>query len=228
MRPPDTHEDVMLNLSNGNHGNSSPLVRLKATSLALIASVVLFGTTTFAAEAPEPSLEIKLRPLARNGTIAGLAVEETMTGISASPSSPLLQLALVVYNVPTAAKNFVDLTARDASGPLELTSRDEGTGPSAVRRWLPNRSTAGTVHVNYKVTQANELAPMGAAPPTELRIEDGALSAGAATIIARPAVASLRLSIAWDLRELPGSIGIDSLSNLPRSGVSSQCSMKSS
>ncbi len=188
---------------------------------ALLVSLLLSSAAIPAAEEASPSLSIRLRPLVLDGSVAGLAVEQTIDGVRADATAPLLELPLVIYNVPTAAESLTAFTAHDATGLLTLSSRDEGKGPATVRRWFTNRPVDGTVHVSYEATRANALAPRGAAPPIELRIEDGALSGGAATLILRPVAAKLRISIDWDIRGVPGAIGMDSLAGVPRSAASS-------
>lgn len=185
----------------------------------LLVSLLISSAAAPGAEQAPPSLSIALRPLVLDGSVAGLAVEQTIEGVHADATTPLLELPLVIYNVPTAAESLTALTARDATGPLTLSSRDEGKGPATVRRWFTNRPADGIVHVSYEAARANALAPRGAAPPIELRIEDGALSGGAATLILRPAVAKLRLSIDWDIHGLPGAIGMDSLAGVPNSAA---------
>lgn len=187
---------------------------------ALLFSLLLGSAAASGAEQAPARLSITLRPLAHEGSITGLAIEQTIEGVHADATTPLLELPLVIYNVPTAAKSLTALIARDAKGPLTLNTRDEGKGATTIRRWFTNRAVNGTVHVRYEVAPANALAPLGAAPPIELRVEDGALSGGGATLILRPAVAQLRISIDWDTRELPDASGIDSLAGVAKPATS--------
>ncbi|HEY0684985.1 MAG TPA: hypothetical protein VGD45_21785 [Steroidobacter sp.] len=180
---------------------------------------LLTATVATAADQAEPSLSITLSPMMKEGSIVGLAVEQAIEGVRADASTPLFQMPLVTHNVPTVASSLQALTARDAQGPVALTSRDEGDGPAKVRRWFPDRAVTGTVHARYETTQANVLAPLGAAPPIEMRIEGGAMSGGAAILALRPVVPSVSLSIRWDLSESPGDLGVDSLAGQTKSNV---------
>lgn len=191
------------------------VMKYRATELLL--GLLLGSAAASGAEQAPARLSITLRPLVLDGSLTGLAVEQTIEGVHADATTPLLELPLVIYNVPTAAESLTSLVARDAKGQLTLHTRDEGA--ATVRRWFTNRAVDGTVHVRYEATRANALAPRGAAPPIELRIEDSALSGGGATLILRPVVAKLRISIDWDTRGLPGAIGMDSLAGVPGSAA---------
>lgn len=158
--------------------------------------------------------------MADKGAIVGLAIEQTLDGVQADASTPLLQIPLVTYNVPTVAESLQSLTARDAKGPFSLRSQDEGEGPARVRRWFPDRAVSGTVHVRYQTTQANVTAPLGAAPPIEMRIEGDALSGGAAILALRPVVSTVQLSLSWDLSSMPGAIAADSFAGEIKQDVS--------
>lgn len=144
-----------------------------------------------------PSLDVRLAPATAHGEMVGLDVVERIAGVAASPSTPLLELALVVYNVSTVANALEVLDARDEQGALKLVPRDAGDGPATRRQWFPDRATRGAVTVSYRAGGASAGA-RGAAPPIELRVEAGALSGGAAALLLRPAVPRLRMSIAWD------------------------------
>jgi hypothetical protein len=189
-------------------------------SLSLAASMLLWSCITLAADQSLPSLSINLRPLLQDGAIVGLSVEQALDGVQADTTTALLELPLVIYNVPTAADSVTSLSARDATGSFTLSSRDESSGEETVRRWFPDRTVSGRVHVSYAVARANTLAPRGAAPPIEMRIEDNALSGGAAILILRPVVPKLRIAIAWDPHELPGAAGMDSLAGIARASES--------
>jgi hypothetical protein len=157
-------------------------------------------------------MSVNLQPLLRDGAIRGLIVEEQLDGVDASPQSPLLELPQVIYNVPTVATTLENLSARDEHGPLTLSTRDVGDGADVVRTWFPDRAVSGRLQVRYEAPAPSAAAPRGAAPPIELRIEAGALSGGAATLLLRPHVAKVQTRIAWQLDAFPAkAFAVDSL-----------------
>jgi carboxypeptidase C (cathepsin A) len=167
-------------------------------------------------EPASASMSVTLQPLLRDGKMRGLIVEEQIEGVDASPQTPLLELLHVIYNVPTVATTLENLSARDEQGRLTLTTRDVGEGANVVRRWFPDRAVNGRVQVRYDAPAPTAAAPRGAAPPIELRIEAGAISGGAATVLLRPHVAKLRTRITWTLDSLPAhASAIDSLAGQP-------------
>jgi predicted metalloprotease with PDZ domain len=84
-----------------------------------------------------------------------------------------------------------------------------------MRRWFPDRAVLGSIDVRYEAPAPSKVAPLGAAPPIELRIESGAISGGAATVLLRPVVAKLQASIAWKLdKSAANASAVDSLAGL--------------
>jgi hypothetical protein len=127
---------------------------------------------------------------------------------------PLLALPTVVENVQTIAEDVQSLTASDANGAVPLIAHDEpGSEDAPARRvWTPERAVAGALTWHYRATIANAPNPRGAAPPLELRSEQGAFSGDAATFLILPgADARYDLDLHWDLSELPaGATGMSS------------------
>jgi hypothetical protein len=177
----------------------SPRIAAAATQPGAVASE---ATRVAPPAADPPALAILLKPAYTNGEPDGLDVVERITGIPADPSTPLLELARVVYNVPTVANELGTLQAADEQGALTLTPRDVGAGPAVRRQWFPDRATRGTVTVSYRAPGATS-ASRGAAPPIELKVESRAVSAGAAAVLLRPVVPRVAMTLAWNL-DAPG------------------------
>jgi hypothetical protein len=183
--------------------------RVRVASVLVCAAAALSVGPTRATGSPEPaapaaSLAVTLRPVVQQGDLAGLEIVERLSGIAADASTPLLELARVVYNVPSVANQLETLSAQDELGALTLTPRDVGAGSAVRRQWYPDRATRGAVTVSYRAAGASSGA-RGAAPPIELRIEAGALSGGAAVLVLRPIVKSLAMTLTWE-----AGTGVDS------------------
>ena len=186
-----------------------------------IASGLLFAATAAAAApAEEPAIAITLAPRQAPGGagIAAVGVSLRFDGVAAAAGAPLLRLPLVVSNVDTVATVISDLTAEDASGPLQLTARpvtapgDTAAGDPSLE-WVASRATAGTVTVHYSVPAEATLPPRGAAPPFSFTNDGGGVSAaGNVFILLPPQDARYRTTIDWDMRAAPaGSRGISSI-----------------
>lgn len=195
-------------------------IRLFARLLALLLTCgVLAAGPALAAAAPDaPSLQIALKPLPGSDghTIETLEVTEVLTGRIDDAATALLELAYVTFNVPNAAARIERIEARDAHGILELSTRDQGEGDAARRQWFANRAASGAITVSYRVPVAAPPAPRGAAPPTELRNDAGAVSGSGAAFVLRPPAGSWRFRVSWDLTALPaGASAVSSLGYEP-------------
>lgn len=150
-------------------------------------------------------LDLLLRPgLNDAGEVGHVDVALTLDGIAAGPDRPLVSLDLVSSNVETVAAAVTAVEAADRGGPLRLTARTDGAGLEAARAWYPDRPTAGTVTVRYRAPISGAVATRGAAPPLELRAEDGAFSgAGSTFLLLPPVTQNVHVSVHWDLAGLP-------------------------
>ena len=114
------------------------------------------------------------------GDIPYVDVSEVAPELQVAAGKPLLRLPLVSSNVTTVADALEDLRVRDSRGPLWLTIRDDRpSGLMFFRHCYANRAVAGTVTIRYRAPITNALNPRGAAPPLELRTEDGGFSGDA-------------------------------------------------
>jgi hypothetical protein len=169
-------------------------------------SAVLLSPPVAAAPAPAGDLSVTLKPAATaaNGLIPYLDVIVAAPIADVSPGQPLLRVPLVISNVQTVGNELADIEARDAIGPLKLTSTDDSGQGKPYRRWRAERVVHGPLSIRYRVPITNIPNPRGAAPPLELRSENGAFSAEAATFLVMPDNDSpYHLSVHWDFSSAP-------------------------
>lgn len=161
--------------------------------LAIIAP--LLASTAWAANL---NLTLTLTPAApvAGGNIPYVDVSETWNA-TAAKGAPLFKLALVSSNVDAAS--IENLQASDARGPLNLSSRDD-TGQNASRHWFADRDVTGSLTIHYRVRITNAPNARGAAPPFELRTEDGGFSGLGGNFVLQPeAQATYNIKTVWNL-----------------------------
>ena len=194
------------------------MMRLKNACTA--AAVALFTTVLpvprAACAAPVPQLTITLTPAAagQGGNIPYVDVRVVAPGMRVAAGKPLLRLPLVSSNVTTIADSLQGLRVTDSSGALSLTSRDDQpSGLMFFRHWYAARAVAGTLTIRYRAPITNALNPGGAAPPLELRTEDGGFSGDASTFLVLPdSDDTYRIAIRWDFAALgPKAVGLSTL-----------------
>lgn len=181
---------------------------------AVAALGLLAGVKTVPAD-DVPRLTLILKPGApqANQDIPAVDVALTIDPVHVAPGNAVLRLPLVADNVRTSALDLEVLSAGDAHGPVSLLPRDDSDGDGRkLRSWIAGRSIDGTLTVLYRVPISNAPNPLGAAPPLELRTEDGGFSAAGRTFLALPDTSvSYRTEIKWDLSALPaGACGLSS------------------
>jgi predicted metalloprotease with PDZ domain len=191
------------------------MMRLESACTA--AAVLLFAAASLASHdacaAPVPQLTITLTPAAAgaDGNIPYVDVQVVAPDMDVAAGKPLLRLPLVSSNVTTIAKTLEDLRATDSAGALSLTARDDQpSGLMFFRHWYAGRAVAGTVTIRYRAPITNALNPGGAAPPLELRTEDGGFSAEASTFLVLPdSKSTYRVAIRWNFAALgPKAVGL--------------------
>ena len=158
-------------------------------------------------------LIVTLKPVFTStaGTTDAVEVTVRVEQMNVGAGKPLLSLPTVISNVQTVAHGIESLTATDADGPLVLTAHDQPATGSRV--WSASRAVHGAVEWRYRAPITNAPNPRGAAPPLELRSEDGAFSGQAGTFLLLPASdAGYLLNLHWDFAGLPSSaVGMSSL-----------------
>ncbi|MFC6839820.1 peptidase M61 [Xanthomonas theicola] len=132
------------------------------------------------------------------------------------PTTPagavLLAMPHVTSNVPTVAASVGELAARDDRGAVQLRYRDQGEGPARQRQWYAEREVAGILRFSYRAAMTEALAARGAAPPIELRSEEGAFSGAGATFLLHPPSGQHDIALQWDLSALgTGAHAVSSL-----------------
>jgi predicted metalloprotease with PDZ domain len=182
-------------------------MKLKALLLALVAIA-----PAWPASAAEPSIQIALAPGApeADGQVRSLDVAVTLDQVQAGPNGAVLRIGRLISNVVGAAETLQDLQATDAKGALTLTAKDDPDGEAGFRHFLPSRPVEGQLTVHYRVPITNALNLRGAAPPLELRSEDGGISGAGGTFLVLPEVEQpRRITVRWDLsRSGPGAVGL--------------------
>lgn len=185
-----------------------------AVFLALVAIYSLAPRAALAASAPQLTITLTPARAAAGGDVPYVDVQVVALDMQVPAGKPLLHLPLVSSNVTTIAESLQDLRAEDSGGSLSLTTRDDPpTGLMFFRHWYANRAVAGTVTIRYRAPITNALNPRGAAPPLELRTEDGGFSGDASTFLLLPeSDATYRIAIRWNFAALePKGVGLSTL-----------------
>jgi hypothetical protein len=160
-----------------------------------------------------PHLTLLLKPEAPqvDHNIPAVDVWLSIAVLHVAPDNPVLNLALVVDNVRTSARDIEIVSANDAHGSVSLLARDD-SDEKGQRHWVADRAIDGTLSVHYRAPITNAANALGAAPPLELRTEGGGFSAQGATFLALPdGSLAYRTAIKWDLSAMPaGASGLSS------------------
>jgi predicted metalloprotease with PDZ domain len=194
------------------------MVRCVGRAVAVAAVLWLAVLPSARADPAAPLLTLTLAPGAPDklGNVPYVDVAITAEAVKVAAGTPLLRLALVSSNVEGVANTLTDLQVSDDKGALTLTAHDDPeTGPQPFRHWVADRDANGTLTIRYQVPITNALNSRGAAPPFELRTEDGAFSGYGGIFLVLPETdAHYRLALDW---KLPA--GAAALSNLGSGNV---------
>ena len=184
--------------------------------LAVAAAIAGVAMPRVACAASVPQLTITLSPAApgAGGNIPYVDVRIAAPDMQVAAGKPLLHLPLLSSNVTSIADSLQRLSVSDSRGALALTARDDP--PSAqmpFRHWYAGREVTGTVTIRYRAPITNALNPRGAAPPLELRTEDGAFSGDASTFLVLPVSdRAYRIAVKWSFAALgPKAVGLSTL-----------------
>ena len=178
---------------------------------SLFLATALAVAPAMAATPPPYAITIHVQAGA-DGQVDALVVDEAIPLPATPAGEALLAMPHVSSNVPTIATGVAELAARDDHGPLQLHYRDQGEGPARQRQWYAGRAVGGTLHFSYRAAMTEALAARGAAPPIELRSEEGAFSGAGATFLLHPPGGRYDIALDWDLSALGG--GAHALSSL--------------
>ncbi|WP_243451117.1 peptidase M61 [Sphingosinicella sp. CPCC 101087] len=167
------------------------------------------ATAAFAQSGEAPRLAVELKPLPETGSREIGQLDVTLTF-----DAPVdeVRLPLVVNNVETVATRLTGLDATDADGALPLNAHRDGSADDEILRWTPGRPIRGPLTIRYRIPIENRPATRGAAPPIDLRRDDGAVSGSGATFLLLPENETpYRLLVRWDLSAFPsGAVGVSS------------------
>ncbi|UYB51132.1 peptidase M61 [Xanthomonas sp. AM6] len=149
---------------------------------------------------------------AAGSRVQALLVDEAIPLPATPAGATVVAMPHVTSNVPTIAGSVGELPARDDRGAVQLRYRDQGEGPARQRQWYAERDIAGTLRFSYRATMTEALAARGAAPPIELRSEEGAFSGAGATFLLHPPSGRHDIALHWDLSALgAGAHAVSSL-----------------
>lgn len=172
----------------------------------LMIAAPLMVSTAWAAD---PTLTLTLTPEdpAAEGNIPFIDVNETVDRVAATRGVLLFKLALVSSNVDAAL--IENLEASDTKGALTLTAGDD-TGENASRHWVANRDVEGPLTVRYRVQITNAPNARGAAPPYELRTEDGGFSGLGGNFVPQPETTNAyNIKTVWNFSAVgPKAVGV--------------------
>ncbi len=169
-------------------------------SIAL-AMALASSSTAWAADAPY-AITIKVEADGTHRDISALVVDEAIPMPATPAGDTVLAMPHISSNVPTVATSIAELTAHDDQGAVQLHYRDQGDGPARQRQWYADRAIAGTLHFCYRAAMTQALASRGAAPPIELRSEEGGFSGAGATFVLHPPAGHHPVDLRWDLASL--------------------------
>jgi predicted metalloprotease with PDZ domain len=174
--------------------------------LAVAAAIAGVAMPRGARTAAVPQLIITLSPAVPGpgGNIPYVDVRIAAPDMHVAAGKPLLRLPLVSSNVTSIADSLQNLRVTDSHGALALTTRDDPQSePMPFRHWLAGREISGTVVVRYRAPITNALNSRGAAPPLELRTEDGGFSGDASTFLVLPETDhAYRIALRWNFAVL--------------------------
>ena len=164
---------------------------------------------TVVAEGSGPDVVVELAPAAvtEDNRIPSIGVTLTLAGVEAAAGEALACLPLVTVNVDTVASVLSIGETRDSRGAFALRARDsEAENGEVTRCWSADRAVSGDVMIAYDAPVLNATGTRGAAPPLELRSEEGAVSAGGAVFLVMPPDDEpRRFAVRWDLGALPAA-----------------------
>ncbi len=158
-----------------------------------------------------PELKLELKPHMSGGAVDYIDVTTTIGHPNLKTGDTLLRMALVIVAIPTPRYDGDAIRARDASGNLQLTLKDEPPTPSGqYRQWLIARATSGDVVVNYHATMRAVSASTRPGPLFDLRAESGGLNGAGIAFLALPNTETpYRIGVHWDLSGMPaGARGV--------------------
>lgn len=170
-----------------------------------------------AADAPAHfSLTVELRPSAPiNGALQGIDVTVSVQGEAVPAGGRIAVLPVVTSALTTSAPDISGFAITDAQGTVAVHIQDVTRNSDNIDRyWIADRATVGTLTWRYHVA-VDPTKPLLSLPMYELRSTYGTLSGAGNSFLALPTDSlKRRVSVRWDLRDLPpGAVGLSSFGN---------------
>ena len=193
------------------------MVTARSIVTAMISMAAAWSSPTWSADQPGAhNIVIVLRPAAPDskGVISSVVITETLDVDPIAAGAAFLRMPRVMSNVQTVADSLSSLKVVNAGKTLKLPPKDDPQGADPIyRHWAADRPVKGSVIVSYAAPITNEPNRRGAAPPFELRSEDGGFSAvSGAFLIVPEGEARYDVQIQWDFSALPpGAMGVSTL-----------------
>ena len=151
-----------------------------------------------------------MKPHASGDQNSYIAVRMTLESPNVAAGEQLIHIPLKIVGIPTARYDGNAITARDDSGPLELTAEDEPPTPQWIyRHWKVSRATVGDVVVTYNAPPRQVSAATNNGPLFDLREEAGGFAGAGVGFLALPVKdGPYQVHLKWDLADAPaGSRG---------------------
>ncbi|HWE46138.1 MAG TPA: hypothetical protein VG407_08920 [Caulobacteraceae bacterium] len=172
----------------------------------LIGAILAAGAFTQAVAAEAPRYQLTLKPAAPDaqGHVDALDVSIVEGPVDAPAGAAILRMPLVETNVVTDATTLQGFSVTDADGAVPLTTRDDAdAGQTFYRHWVTGRAVHGDLAIRYRAPITNALPVRGAAPPLDMRTDDGGFGGAGSTFLVLPDSKSpVRFSLKWDLSAL--------------------------
>ena len=182
----------------------------------LVLAATLCSVLWAAAALAAPRLDLVMKPHATGDQNSYLAVSMTLESPRAAAGETLIHIPLKIVGIPTARYDGNAISARDDSGPLDLTAEDEPPTPQWIyRHWKVSRATVGDVVVTYQAPPRKITATTNNGPLFDLREEAGGFAGAGVGFLALPVKdGPYQVHLKWDLSDAPpGSRGEWSLAD---------------
>ncbi|MBU2085770.1 MAG: hypothetical protein KJ801_17115 [Alphaproteobacteria bacterium] len=158
--------------------------------------------------AAAPMMDILLQPhLSAATEVNAIDIDVVIPAPKAKADVPFLSMAIMRVMAPGALSDPASLTARDDLGPLPMTIEEDPEDPSSFRqdrRWIPERDTAGDVHVSYTIQPRVITPSTRPGPLIDTRTELSGFYGSGNTMLALPVDGWPRhVRLDWDLSEMP-------------------------
>ena len=186
-------------------------MRRSTLAIAAVLGAGLCVAAAMAAETPRYDLTLKPAAADADGHVGAVDVSIVEGPVEAQAGAPILRMPLVETNVVTDATTLQDFSVSDAEGPVPLTIRDDAdAGQTFYRHWIASRAVRGPLTIRYRAPITNALPARGAAPPLDIRTDDGGFGGAGSTFLVLPETETpVHFSLKWDLSASPkGAVAI--------------------